>query len=129
MEGSQPPDVCFPGPHFLAWPREENDKPWTAAPLHDAVESERTRQFWCAVLSRALDDACGAFGDLNGDTSSSAQRLQLEAKDWFRSGRAAFREVCWLAGLDPDVIQVEAMKRIQLRGPMRDLRKCILHRW
>lgn len=95
----------------------------------DLMEAERMRQLWCAVLARALDDALGCQGDLNGNEDAAARRLQLAAADWFRHGGVQFRLVCWLAGLDPEVIQGRSMARIERRGPARDLRKHVLRRW
>lgn len=56
------------------------------------------RQLWQAVVYRAAMDAiCPETGD-------DGARNKREADRWFRRAGKDFRQVCHLAGLDPDFI-------------------------
>ena len=53
------------------------------------------KRLWQAVLFQAVRDA----------TSQHDSREKREADAWIRSGRKDFREVCSLAGMEPEFIQ------------------------
>lgn len=73
------------------------------------------RDLWCAVISRAINDA--TLGDFRPSrdsisefTESPADQLAAResARNWFRTGDEDFDLVCSLAGLEADAVQERA---------------------
>ncbi|WP_142847246.1 hypothetical protein [Telmatospirillum sp. J64-1] len=65
----------------------------------------------CSVIRQALHDAMG-LGAVNRWDARSAQ-------EWFKDGGRDFRQWCWSADLDPDVVRSNALRLIaqaELRG-------------
>ena len=63
---------------------------------------------WLNVIRQALEDAI-APGQSGHDDIALIQR---HARAWFEGNGKDFRDVCLLAGLDPDVVREAALKRI-----------------
>ncbi len=60
------------------------------------------RELWLSVLTRAVLDA---VGKTHGTTcKGSAREAQRTALTWLTDGGPDFREVCAMAGVDPEVI-------------------------
>ena len=57
------------------------------------------QELWQAVVLRAAMDALA-----DNPSSDEDQRAKRDADRWFRFGGRDFREVCTLAGIDPDFI-------------------------
>ena len=58
------------------------------------------QKLWQSVVVKAALDATA-----NYPASSEDHLAQKQADEWLREGGADFKEVCNLAGLDPDFIQ------------------------
>jgi len=58
------------------------------------------QKLWQSVVVKAALDATS-----NAPSSSDDYSAQKQADAWFRKGGSDFKEVCSLAGLDPDFIQ------------------------
>lgn len=80
----------------------------------------RTKQLWAAVIQQALDDATGVIfyssGNYKGAADRAKKAIRKRARSWFIEGGKDFKEVCALAGLDPDWIRANALKRIEEAG-------------
>jgi hypothetical protein len=76
------------------------------------VETERCRTIWCAVIKQAVLDA---IAPLARDPS---RRLdQLNARAWFQNDSKDYREVCHLAGYEPDRIRKVVLPKIEDAKP------------
>lgn len=62
------------------------------------------RGLWMSVILTAIDDA---NGNVKGsrDSTVTADRLRVEARDWLTKPNKGFNEVCHLAGLDPVAVR------------------------
>ncbi|MGA3304409.1 MAG: hypothetical protein ABSC26_00215 [Stellaceae bacterium] len=74
--------------------------------LHDSPE----RQLWCAVISRALNDALDDVATI----SNILQREQIrqDARSWFIRNDADFQAACNAAGYDPSVLRPRVLRMI-----------------
>ncbi len=74
--------------------------------LHGAAE----RRMWCAVISRALQDALNDVATV----SSLLQRdkLREDARKWFIGNDAEFQAACNAAGYDPEVLRPRVLRLI-----------------
>lgn len=68
------------------------------------------RQLWCAVISRALQDALNDVATV----SSLFQRKQIceDARSWFVRNGADFQAACNAAGYDPGVLRPRVLRMI-----------------
>lgn len=71
--------------------------------------AELDRALWLSVIAQALEDAKG-----NKASVSLAERAQARA--WLTGHSADFREVCALAGLEPECVRHQAHKIITEAG-------------
>ncbi len=67
---------------------------------------------WRAVLMHSIEEAF--YGPRSVSNRDKATRLRLikEARDYIAIPNADFREVCYLAGLDPEAVRERVMKRL-----------------
>lgn len=82
---------------------------------------------WRAVVVRALEDACYVVrktGNAKTKWYSPAAGEQREARDWLIGNGRDFREVCTLAGLDPDAVHERA---VAMKGRGWKMRKAQIH--
>ena len=76
------------------------------------------KDLWVAVLSRAALDACKGPPRLNMELRSNTTHKNVyiydrdQARHFFLKGGAHFRQVCELAGHDPDYVQQKIRKVI-----------------
>lgn len=70
------------------------------------------RQLWCAVLMRAVMDALSPnpYSDVD-------RRAKRDAISWLDGGGRDFKQVCTLAGLDPEAVH-DAWKSGRFTMPM-----------
>lgn len=67
-------------------------------------EAAKIRALGLAVIYRAAQDAYGI--DLAGISSpGSVKRLKSEGAAWFRTAGRGFRDICAMAGVDPDDVR------------------------
>jgi hypothetical protein len=78
-----------------------------------SLREKQERQLWAAVIMQALDDATGVVVNADG---RSKEGIRRRARDWFIKGGRDFKEVCALAGMEPDWIRANALKRIEEVG-------------
>jgi len=73
------------------------------------------RLMWCAVISRALQDALNDVATV----SSPPQRdkIREEARNWFIRNDADFQNACNAAGYDPHVLRPRALGLIGAESP------------
>lgn len=73
------------------------------------------RQLWCAVISRALQDALNDVATV----SSLLLRAQIreDARNWFIRNDADFRAACNAAGYDPGVLRPRVLRLIGAELP------------
>ncbi len=76
---------------------------WITGP-YDSVTAERS--MWVAVITQAMMDA------LSRSRKPEDQFSKFEATRWLTSNSAPFRNVCMLAGLDPDYVRTRAKKAL-----------------
>lgn len=65
------------------------------------------QEMWASVVQLAFSDATAT------STSKTAPATRLErqqARDWLVGNSRDFREVCSLAGVDPDAVREQAQK-------------------
>lgn len=65
------------------------------------------RALWAAVVQQALTDATVP------STAKGAANEQRKARDWFKRAGPDFRQVCTLAGLDPESVHDRALPLIE----------------
>lgn len=70
---------------------------------------------WRAVIHQAITDAGHQSVDDNHDADRAAA--------WLRNGRGDFKQVCILAGLDPDYVREKVALRIGRKGEYRMTRQ------
>lgn len=78
--------------------------------IEEPEDVSRERQLWCAVVSRALQDAMGAVAASGG--SMEKARLRDDAREWFLRDGRDFRVACDAAGYDSEVIRQRALPLI-----------------
>lgn len=67
-------------------------------------------QLWCAVINQALADAVGhTIGVYYAPSKASVRQ---KAVNWFLDGGDDFKEVCALAGMEPERVQEYAKRQI-----------------
>jgi hypothetical protein len=68
------------------------------------------RQLWCAVISRALQDARNDVATI----SNPIVRKQIceEARNWFNCNGADFQAACNAAGYDPTILRSRVLRMI-----------------
>lgn len=71
---------------------------------YDSVRAERA--MWVAVITQAMMDA------LSKSAKPEEQFNKFEATRWLTGNSIQFRNVCSLAGLDPDYVRVRAKKAL-----------------
>jgi hypothetical protein len=76
------------------------------------MQSEQ--QLWCAVISRAFEDAAGATTAI-GDPRQR-QRARAEAHDWFTANGHDFQWICDAAGFESDVVRASVLDRLPALG-------------
>jgi len=64
---------------------------------------------WRSVIDQALSDACGV-GIRCGVTESVSSALRRSARAWFWHKTEDFRDVCDMAGMDPNAVRDRAIK-------------------
>jgi hypothetical protein len=80
------------------------------------AQHRQDRQLWAAVIMQALDDAAGKIEYYGGNKAAAERHKRLvrrRARDWFINGGRDFKEVCALAGMEPDWVRANALKRIE----------------
>lgn len=75
------------------------------------------RELWLAVIKTAFDDAFPTTRISPGTKFEAEHRAERnnqmqQARRWFESGSTDFREVCWLAGMQPEVVEALYRKRL-----------------
>lgn len=78
--------------------------------------TQNPRDLWVAVVVRAILDATGTPVGIR--SPGDVRYAQLSAQSWLEDGGADFREVCEMAGIDP-----EALRRIACSGQLGALVK------
>ena len=71
---------------------------------YDPVNAERS--MWVAVITQAMMDA------LSRSRKPDEQFCKFEATRWLTNNNGHFRNVCMLAGMDPDYVRVKAKKAL-----------------
>jgi len=73
------------------------------------------RQLWCAVISRALQDALNDVATV----SSQLARAQIreDARNWFIRNDLDFQAACNAAGYDPGVLRPRVLRMIDAEPP------------
>lgn len=82
------------------------------ATLHDEApdsDAGRDRAIWLAVIAQALDDATMIRAAIK-------PAVRAQARAWLTTMGADFREVCALAGMEPERLRVVAEQRIAEAG-------------
>jgi hypothetical protein len=83
--------------------------------------SEHTPEaaLWRAVVTQAVLDASweqgNSKGDQTGDGFTAARRD--EARAWLLGDSRDFRQVCFMAGFDPDAVRESAQRKDQTGWP------------
>jgi hypothetical protein len=70
------------------------------------------QMLWLAVIARIMEDATAGL-TIPGATKCDVERVRNEAVNWFTDNSRDFRDVCILAGLDPDAVRWHALKAIK----------------
>lgn len=83
------------------------------------------RALWLAVIQQALRDAMHQSPSRSlRDTNGSRSTLERDSADvWIKRTRADFREVCHLAGVDPDYLRKRYIERALSPGLTRNGRR------
>ena len=71
------------------------------------------QKLWAAVIRRVLADACGQIESSFKQSEKANLDVQKNAIKWFRYRHKGFLTVCYLAGLDSEVVRRLALKRIK----------------
>lgn len=84
--------------------------------------ADACRQLWCAVLAVAISDATRPRPPLPVNPTDAQQRLHRNKLNQWESDRAYlgsrdFREVCWLAGLDPEAVESRVRRSMERAEP------------
>jgi len=81
----------------------------------NVFHESRERQLWCAVISRALQDALNDVATV----SSHLLRAQIrdDARSWFIRNDADFQAACNAAGYDPGVLRPRVLRLIGVESP------------
>ena len=96
---------------------------WTGGRASEIDEDRVTlpeKDLWVAVLSRAVLDACKGPPHLNMNLRSNITHQNVytydrdQARHFFMKGGAHFRQICEMAGRNPDYIQ-EKIRKVILR--------------
>jgi hypothetical protein len=74
--------------------------------LHDSPE----RQLWCAVISRALNDALNDVATISNILHR--EQIRQDARSWFIRNDADFQAACNAAGYDPSVLRPRVLRMI-----------------
>ena len=85
----------------------------TQRAIEPANDRDGSAALWCAVIDRAIEDACGK--GLQG-TPVERSRGQAEARRWLLERNRGFLLVCEFAGLEPGQVQREARAAMGLIG-------------
>ena len=72
------------------------------------TDAARLIRLYSAVIAQALNDACTAM-----PCSTCTASDRDEARNWFRNAGKDFQEVCALAGLEWDAVQLRALAKIE----------------
>ncbi|RXF69235.1 hypothetical protein [Hansschlegelia zhihuaiae] len=76
----------------------------------ETEQSARDRALWCAVIRQALTDATRTIAPSEPNRAHVEQR---QARTWFTGAGKDFRDVCYLAGMDPDAVRERAVRLIE----------------
>ncbi len=82
----------------------------TVGQSEQAYNPSPERQLWCAVISRALQDALNDVATV----SNLFRRGQIrdDARSWFIQNDADFQAACNAAGYDPSVLRPRVLRLI-----------------
>lgn len=75
------------------------------------------RELWLTVIRQAFTDAFPTTRISPGTKFEAEHRAERnnqmqQARSWFDSAGRDFREVCWLAGMQPEVVEALYRKRL-----------------
>jgi len=88
--------------------------------IHEEGVTLPEKDLWIAVLSRAVIDACHSGPQLNMERKASIPHKNLytynrdQARHFLLNGGKHFREICEMAGRNPDYVQ-EKIRKVLLR--------------
>jgi len=68
------------------------------------------RLLWCAVISRALQDALNDVATVSNPPQR--EKIRADARDWFIQNGADFQAACNSAGYDPHVLRPRVLRLI-----------------
>jgi hypothetical protein len=97
--------------HQGATPRTGSHRAGLAV-IEEEREPPAEQGLWLAVIARAFEDATSGLTTA-GIGRANAARVRQEAINWFADNTRDFRDVCILAGLDPDAVRQGAMRAIK----------------
>ncbi len=75
-----------------------------------ALCNSSERQLWCAVISRALQDALNDVATIS--SPPLREQIREEARNWFVRNGSDFRAACNSAGYDPIVLRSRVLRMI-----------------
>jgi hypothetical protein len=67
------------------------------------------RQLWCAIITRAVDDALDRVSGVGGQAERA--RIREDARRWFVQNGGDFRQACEAAGYDADFLRQRILKQ------------------
>jgi hypothetical protein len=71
------------------------------------------QKLWTAVIRRGIADACGEIELSFKQSKKGSLDIQKNAIKWFRYRHKSFLTVCYLAGLDSEVVRGLALNCIK----------------
>lgn len=83
--------------------KQESIRNWLDT-TNDPIHAERS--MWVAVITQAMMDA------LSRSRKAEEQFNKFEATRWLTGNSSDFRNVCLMAGMDPDYVRARAQKAI-----------------
>lgn len=86
----------------------------------DQITSESARELWVAVLLRQWKDACCLDMLINNDPDGEEEReTQERALRYFVAGGEDFRDVCLMAGFEPEEVRKRFISELTRYGLLR----------
>ena len=90
----------------------------TSTVILSSADTQCEVALWLAVIDQALTDATLGLlkkrrpGKARGRVAAVRKSHRDQARSWLLGMSEEFREVCWMAGLEPDAVHEAAQRQI-----------------